>query len=291
MSSGVILSADQESMLAACGRFIEDKVKAQGGVPTFHDNDVRWLLNIVQGAAQPDIPDAAVTRALKELEEFAGLICRDRYQDALARLARPVSLVLERRAVDLRSYASAQGVTACPTWAGRPLFKTVYDSLMYPTLISELKPGAIIELGSGSGASALWLADITSANRLMTSIVSVDIKPVTLPDERIDFIQGDLNDIENVLGSAVRSLPHPWLVIEDAHVNIPGVLSFFDKALEPGDYLVVEDSLSKRPHLTEFLRSAVRSYALDAKYADLFGENCTCAIDSILVCRQEARAA
>jgi cephalosporin hydroxylase len=282
---------DQESVLAVCGRFIEDKVKAQGGVPTFHDNDVRWLLNIVQGEEQAGIPHAAVTRALKELAEFAELISRDRYQDALARLARPVRLVLERRAVDLRSYASAQGVTACPTWAGLPLFKTVYDSLMYPTLISELNPGAIIELGSGSGGSARWLADITSANKLTTSIVSVDIKPVSLPDERIDFIQGDLNDIQSVLGSVVCSLPHPWLVIEDAHVNISGVLCFFDQAFEPGDYMVVEDSLSKRRQITEFLRSAVRSYALDTKYADMFGENCTCAIDSILVCRQEARAA
>ena len=282
---------DQEGVLAVCGRFIEDKVKAQGGVPTFHDNDVRWLLNIVQGEEQAGIPDAAVTRALKELEEFAELISRDRYQDALARLARPVPVVLERRAVDLRSYASAQGVTVCPTWAGLPLFKTVYDSLMYPTLISELNPGAIIELGSGSGGSARWLADITSANRHTTSIVSVDIKPVSLPDERIDFIQGDLNDIQSVLGAAVSSLPHPWLVIEDAHVNTSGVLCFFDKAFEPGDYMIVEDSLSKRPQITEFLQSAVRSYALDAKYADMFGENCTCAIDSILVCRQGARAA
>lgn len=286
MSSGPAHSADQESMLAECRQFIEDKVKAQGGVPTFHDNNVRWLLRVVQGGEQADLPATAVTQALRELEEFAEFVSRDRYQDALARLARPVPMVLERRAVDLRSFVSAQGVTTCPTWGGLPLFKTSYDSLIYPTLISELSPGAIIELGSGSGGSALWFADIASANKLSTRIVSADINPVNLSDERIDFIQGDLNDIQAVLGATVSSLPHPWLVVEDAHVNVSGVLRFFDKVFETGDYMVVEDSLRKRPQLTEFLHSAARSYALDARYADMFGENCTCAIDSILVCRQ-----
>ncbi|MGP3937980.1 CmcI family methyltransferase [Nonomuraea sp. KM88] len=285
MSSGVPLSADEESMLAACGRFIEDKLKAQGGVPTFHDNDIRWLLDIVQGGGRSDLPGAAVPRALKELGEFAELISRERYQDALARLTRAVPEVLARRAVDARGYASSQGITACPSWGGLPLFKTVYDSLIYPTLISELRPGAIIELGSGSGGSALWFADITSAGKFRSRIVSVDIHPVGLSDERIDFVQGDLHDIQGVLDAIVPTLPHPWLVIEDAHVNVSGVLSFFDRVLEPGDYLVVEDSLPKRPAMTEFLRSSARSYALDARYADMFGENCTCATDSILVCR------
>lgn len=285
MSSVVPLSAAQESMLAACGRFIEDKLKAQGGVPTFHDNDIRWLLDIAGGGGRTDYPAAAVTRALKELEEFAEVISRERYQDALARLTRPVPEVLARRAVDSRGYASSQGITACPTWAGVPLFKTVYDAMMYPTLIAELGPRAIIELGSGSGGSALWFADIASASKLTASIVSVDINPVELSDERVDFIQGDLHDIRGVLGAVAPSLPHPWLVIEDAHVNVSGVLRFFDQVFGPGDYLVIEDSLPKRPEMTEFLQSSVRSYALDAKYTDMFGENCTCAIDSILVCR------
>jgi cephalosporin hydroxylase len=291
MSTGTAFPADQDSMLAACARFIEDKVRVQGGIPTFHDSNVRWLLGVARGGKQDGLPGTAARQALRELEEFAGLISRDRYQDALARLTRTVPEVLKRRAADPRGYASSQGIATCPTWAGLPLFKTAYDSLIYPALIAELSPGAIIELGSGSGGSALWLADITSASRLPARIISADISPVPVRDKRIDFIQGDLNDIQAVLGSAVPCLPHPWLVIEDAHVNVPGVLRFFDAAFEPGDYMIVEDSLRKRPQIAEFLRSAAHSYVLDAKYTDMFGENCTCAADSILVCREEDETA
>lgn len=279
------LSLDQQSMLAACDLFVEDKVKAQGGVPTFHDNNVRWLLHVVQDDEQVDLPPADIKRALQELSEYSGFISRQRFQNALVRLARPVPVVMEGRAVDAKSFASTQGVTACPMWAGLPVFKSAYDSLMYPTLISEMNPGTIIELGSGSGGSALWFANMTSANQLPTRIISVDINPVSLRKERIEFIQGDLNDIQNVLGSTVTSLPHPWLVVEDAHVNVLGVLRFFDKFFEPGDYMIVEDSMRKRSRIVEFLHSSARSYALDAKYADMFGENSTCAIDSILVCQ------
>ena len=38
-----------------------------------------------------------------------------------------------------------------------------------------------------------------------------------------------------------QKLPHPWYVIEDSHVNVTGLLEYFDRFLQPGDYLMVED--------------------------------------------------
>jgi cephalosporin hydroxylase len=77
-------------------------------------------------------------------------------------------------------------------------------------------------------------------------------------------------------------LPRPWLVIEDAHAHVRTVLDFFDARLTAGDYLLVEDSLAKRATLREFLRSSPHHYQLDSRYLDLFGENTSSAIDSIL---------
>ena len=40
------------------------------------------------------------------------------------------------------------------------LFKTVYDFSVYTMLLWNLKPKTIVELGSGMGASAVWMADL-----------------------------------------------------------------------------------------------------------------------------------
>ena len=49
----------------------------------------------------------------------------------------------------------SQGVFDCMQWRGMPLFKTVYDFSIYTMLLWALKPRTIIELGSGTGASAV----------------------------------------------------------------------------------------------------------------------------------------
>jgi hypothetical protein len=59
--------------------------------------------------------------------------------------------------------AASQGLTECLQWKGMPLFKSVYDFSLYPMLLWTLRPKTIVELGSGSGASALWLADTAAA--------------------------------------------------------------------------------------------------------------------------------
>jgi len=42
--------------------------------------------------------------------------------------------------------------------------------------------------------------------------------------------------------SFVKDLPHPWLVIEDAHENIDGVLEHLLQYMQTGDYFIVEDT-------------------------------------------------
>jgi cephalosporin hydroxylase len=113
-------------------------------------------------------------------------------------------------------------------------------------------------------------------------VVSIDRNPVTLPRPTIDFVTGDLADVASLLADRMPTLEHPFLVIEDAHTQVETTLHFFHPYLEAGDYLIVEDSLPKREVLTAFLGRRPGAYALDTLYTDLFGENTTCAIDSIL---------
>ncbi|MET7686174.1 hypothetical protein [Streptomyces sp. NPDC005423] len=97
----------------------------------------------------------------------------------------------------------------------------------------------------------------------------------------MSFRTGDVSNLDDVLADCTQ-LPRPWLVIEDAHAHVGTVLDFFDTRLHTGDYLVVEDSLAKRATLREFLPRSPHRYQLDTRYLDLFGENSSSAIDSIL---------
>ena len=81
----------------------------------------------------------------------------------------------------------------------------------------------------------------------------------------------------------LRSAPHPWLVVEDAHHNVAAVLERFHAFLKSGDYLVVEDSDVKRDALRNFVGAHPGDYLVDTRFTDYFGRNATCAADSIFV--------
>jgi cephalosporin hydroxylase len=144
-------------------------------------------------------------------------------------------------------------------------------------LISELKPKTIIEYGSGSGGSAIWLADISSAMGLDTNVISYDINPPNVTHPKVDFVGLDLEQNFEIL--------EQWrgkkLVIEDAHVNVKEVFLETDLRLREGDYLIIEDSEGKQSEITDFISDAKNTYKVDNFYLDFFGRNTTCCVDSI----------
>jgi cephalosporin hydroxylase len=81
----------------------------------------------------------------------------------------------------------------------------------------------------------------------------------------------------------LRSAPHPFLVIEDAHINVHDVLMHIDGFLTKGDYLYVEDSRDKSGDLEKFSNARANRYKVDTRYTDFFGRNATCAANSIFV--------
>jgi cephalosporin hydroxylase len=282
----MINSAEQSGpgdLLSFTQQFTDGKLRRQDYVPTYYDNHLRRLVAACQqpsAGAKPEEP-LGDPSAHAELARFAELAGQERFQDPLPRLSRGTRDVIGQMALNPPVYSSSQGVLSAIYWQGKPLFKTVYDLAAYPMLIAELRPRTIIELGSGSGASAIWLAGMADCHGVKSSIISIDRRPVDVADSRVKFLKGDIARLDGLLDPHIASLDHPWLVIEDAHAHVAKVLAYFDRHLRSGDYLIIEDSLPKRSDLLQFCRAAPDRYHLDTLYLDLFGQNTTCAIDSI----------
>jgi len=179
---------------------------------------------------------------------------------------------------------TCQGAPSLMRWRGIPLMKNVFDFAMYPALFAELRPRTVFEVGSGLGASALWFADNLEFYGIDGAVYSVDrVKPAH-EHPQVRFFQGDCSDPARLFPTdLLHTAPRPWLVIEDAHHNVGGVLEHFHPHLSTGDYLVVEDSDVKRDVLRRFVTAHPGAYLVDTRFTDNFGRNATCAADSIFV--------
>jgi cephalosporin hydroxylase len=179
---------------------------------------------------------------------------------------------------------TCQGAPSLMRWRGMPLMKTVFDFAMYPALLAELRPRTVFEIGSGRGASATWFADSLALCGVEARVHSVDLVKVEMEHPCVSFYRGDCCEPELLFApELLRTEPHPWLVVEDAHHNVAAVLERFHRFLAPGDYLVVEDSDVKRDALRQFLGAHPGDYLVDTHFTDYFGRNATCAADSIFV--------
>jgi len=172
--------------------------------------------------------------------------------------------------LDVKTYLLSEGATGTMRWKGYPMYKTTYDFALYPMIIQELKPKTIVEFGTAEGGSAFWMSDLCDTFGLKdTMVYSVDIN-------RVKFFRGDSNNVET-LWDELEILPHPWLIIEDSHVNINGIVSHFEKSMVQGDYIIVEDTRSKKGEAMVI----PKSLKVDQLYCDFFGRNATCSVNSI----------
>jgi cephalosporin hydroxylase len=268
----------------------EQKIKMQGDVFTFHDGTIKQALTVLMENMDA-IPWDNDLEDLLDREKVEAFISRmvnwyyGRFVDYNTRtkpIANSANLDLRKnpdRDDDLRM---SQGWFDCLRWKDSILFKTVFDLAIYQMLMWELKPKTIIELGSGTGGSAVWMSDLMTAYDLDYKIISVDIIRPTIQYKNVTFVKGDAYEIETALSpQMLEQLPHPWLVIEDAHANVYGVLNYLHGFLKQGDYLNIEDSGAKQEDITAFLDNNKGSYTVDTLYCDFFGRNMTCSPDSI----------
>ena len=178
--------------------------------------------------------------------------------------------------IHIDSFLLSQGVKDCMTWRGIALGKSIYDFALYSMMIWENSPATILEIGSGEGASAIWMADLCKSYNMLTQIYSMDIEPPDIQYENVTFFQGNSEEIDSAFD--IKNLPHPWIIIEDAHVNVNEVITYFENHMHKGDYLIIEDSWGKKGSNLE----VPNTLYVDAYYCDYFGVNATSAMNSIL---------
>jgi cephalosporin hydroxylase len=259
-------------MLDALIRSTRERVeRRQPAIPTYYERavlrqateaDPEWLERVKHHQAAEE-QGRFVSRAERARTAYAGL-------DAERSSEIPDGVLI-----------MSQGTRRPLTWRGLDLFKSVFDLAVMQMLLGELRPASIVEVGSGTGASALWMADLAELHGFPCRIVSVDLHPV--PHERpgVRFVSGDARRLTSLLpGDALADGPR--LVVEDAHTAVTEVLEAVHPALCAGDYLVVEDSVGKRDALDRFCAGHPGAYSVDTDYTDFFGRNATSCVDSIL---------
>jgi cephalosporin hydroxylase len=282
--------AAAEAQAAIASRVLNE----QGNVFTFFDNFLNGLLARLKAAeavhgwnarlqAAPNSYAGQVATELQWLARF--LETRKNGRLVPYNIRRAEDLTGRASEIDDLALLMSQGTTACLSWKGSPLCKTVFDFAILPMLLWELKPGSVFEIGSGTGASARWIADTLAAFGSNAQVYSVDIEPVGETYPNVRFFAGDCEAPDSLFDAELlRSAPHPFLVIEDAHANVHGALAYVDGFLAKGDYLYVEDSRIKGDDLSRFCKHRAERYRVDTRYTDFFGRNATGAANSIFVC-------
>lgn len=290
----------QESLIKFKEAWFQKK-KIQNRVPTFQDKLIKIHLELIF-QHENEIPwDKGVHEVTLKLSEFIGIEHSQQFitqvinwdngrfvdfiQRKVVKLPTNISDNLSFIRGDDRdlNFKASAGLFHSFKWKNQVVFKTAFDLAIYQMLLWELQPKTIIEIGSGNGGSAIWLADMNTAQGLDTTIYSLDLNPPNISYPNVHFIEGDCFKIEESFpADLLTNLAHPILIIEDAHVNILNVLNHFHPFLESGDYLVVEDSERKQKLIGQFLKGKINEYSVDTLYCDYFGRNVTCSIDSIL---------
>ncbi|WP_052752826.1 CmcI family methyltransferase [Kordia zhangzhouensis] len=276
------------------------KLQTQGNVPTFYDHVIKdgltlFSMNIESIPWEKDLEDIILSvehfASRQGIEMFISQMVNWYYGRYVLYDLRvqPNEMIQSSLDIDFlkksardTTFSMSQGYFDCLQWKDTILFKTVYDLAIYQMLMWELKPKTIIEIGSGTGGSAVWMADLMASYGIESKIISFDIIAPKIRYDNVTFLQGDCNHIDQIMKVAIlEKMPKPWLLIEDAHVNVYGVLQHFHPLLQEGDYLIVEDSENKQKEINRFLKDTNKSYLVDAQYCDFFGHNMTCSYDSI----------
>lgn len=176
----------------------------------------------------------------------------------------------------------SQGLYSTFRWKGRSLIKTKEDYAVITTILHDLQPLTIIEIGSGQGTSAEWMSDLLKIHEVPVQVISIDNNEVSGTGDSVEYIQGDAKHIENLLSKdRLKTLPHPWLIVDDAHETIVSVLNYLHGFMEKGDYVFVEDSIAQQKSLGGLMLSVNNSLLVDTYYTDFFGRNSVSAHNSI----------
>jgi len=154
-------------------------------------------------------------------------------------------------------------------WFGVPIGKCPPDLWTYQEIIFETRPDIIIECGTGTGGSALFLAqhcDLMHHGRVITiDIKDIPNRPV---HERISYITGSsiaeqtLRQIQEMISNTDTVL----VILDSDHSkdHVLKELNLYCDLITPGNYIIVEDTIigghPVKPHRKPGPMEAVKEF-------------------------------
>jgi cephalosporin hydroxylase len=135
---------------------------------------------------------------------------------------------------------------------GITTMKSVSDMWNYQEIISELRPGIIVEFGSFAGGSAIYFNVIGRTVNPSLKVLSVDIDH-SLLDSRvkdypeIEFLESSSTDacVTRRIAELRAENPGPAFFILDSNhkkYHVVAEMIGLREVLQPNDYVIVEDS-------------------------------------------------
>ena len=148
-----------------------------------------------------------------------------------------------------RTHLRARNVT----WMGVEIQQNPADAWIWQELIWELKPDFIVETGTYTGGSALYLASLLEVMDLPGKVVSVDINPIVeevskrpIFRKRVKLVQGDSASPEVVerVARAVEGGEVVMVTLDSLHTkeHVLKELERYAPLVTPGSYLIVQDT-------------------------------------------------
>lgn len=143
-------------------------------------------------------------------------------------------------------------------WQGTPVLKCPLDLWIYQELIYEIKPDLIIECGTNSGGSALFLAsmcDLVDNGKIVS--IDIEVLPGRPEHSRITYLTGSstsqeiVNKVKEFAGNEGRIL----VILDSDHSkeHVLNELTIYSKLVTKNSYLIVEDSnINGHPVAREF---------------------------------------
>jgi cephalosporin hydroxylase len=146
-------------------------------------------------------------------------------------------------------------------YMGQQIAKNPLDLWIYQEILYEMRPELVIELGTGTGASAHYLADIMDQLKV-GRVLSVDRQanyPFWPQHARINYLVGDVLDghVVDELDGIRRKYESVMVILDDDHTaaHVMEELKIYAQMVSIGHYLIVEDTnVNGHPVLTGYGR-------------------------------------
>jgi cephalosporin hydroxylase len=205
------------------------------------------------------------TRTVKEAVELS-----NRFQDLFVAAIRKASVGVgsEQKIIDdfhrlLYGKTELVGETLVSStegfYLGRQIQKTPMDLMVYQEILYEMRPELVVELGTATGASAHYLANLMD-HIGVGKVLTVDIhdcRTVWPAHQRIQYLVGDTgkDDVFQAVKSVADKYKSVMVILDDDHMerHVLEELMTYGWLTTVGQYLVVEDTnVNGHPVLTGF---------------------------------------